>query len=124
MKYSKHTDSRGSFQELHKAGDLSKHWEQISICSLNPGQTRGGHYHLKTWEKYIVIEGKMTVATFILDQDNSDRLVELSNEDDLLDNEIVLVPKVHHTVMSEKGCKFIILASKMFDPKNPDTFKE
>jgi len=124
MKYPKHTDDRGYFQELHKAGDLSDHWKQIAICSIAPGATRGAHYHKVTYEKYIVIEGDMTVKTYHMKQDNSEVVFQLSNENPRLDNEIMLLPWVHHTVTSEKGCKFIILASKMFDPKDPDTYRE
>jgi hypothetical protein len=35
---------------------------------------------------------------------------------------ITIAPYTNHKVSSEKGCKFIIYSSKIFDPKNPDTF--
>ncbi|MDO8659938.1 MAG: WxcM-like domain-containing protein [Candidatus Parcubacteria bacterium] len=122
MKYIKKIDPRGAFQEIYKCENLNDKWKQISICSINPGQTRGSHFHKETLEKYIVIEGKMFVETFHVERNNSYSKIELSNENDFLDNEIDLMPMVHHTVYSEQGCKFLVLSSKVFDFNSTDTY--
>ena len=47
-------NKRGEFAELIKQNNNT----QISYFTINPGQERGGHYHLTKVEKFIPISGK------------------------------------------------------------------
>ena len=55
---------------------------------------------------------------------SNEEVVELSNEVGELNNEIIIMPEIYHTVSSEEGCKFLIFTSNIFDPDNPDTYKK
>ena len=64
MVFEKHIDSRGSFQELFrdKYSPTGFEVKQISQCTINPGETRGGHYHRVMTEAFIVTSGRMTLT--------------------------------------------------------------
>jgi UDP-2-acetamido-2,6-beta-L-arabino-hexul-4-ose reductase len=117
----KHVDVRGEFQELVRASEIGFTPKQVSICTINPGQTRGGHYHKETLEGFVVIEGEM-----ILSQKNANDLDDLSvvattmNRD--INQECHNMPYEWHQVYSEKGCKFLVLLDREFNPENPDTY--
>jgi dTDP-4-dehydrorhamnose 3,5-epimerase-like enzyme len=122
--FEKHIDQRGYFQELYKQS-MSAHTfdiKQISVCSINPGETRGGHYHKKLNEGFIVIEGEMMVT-----------LQHCNDPEDLehwmlMEGQLMFMPQHYiHTVCSaipDQGCKFIVITDKEFDPDNPDTYRK
>ena len=54
FKYNLHTDERGAFAEILKAGDYG----QVSFFTCKPGQTRGEHFHDTKNERFFVVSGK------------------------------------------------------------------
>jgi quercetin dioxygenase-like cupin family protein len=117
MKYPKHEDVRGYFQEIARASDTLHAIRQVGIFSINPGQTRGDHYHRELFETFVVIEGEC-VVTSSLGHSGSLTTKKLAEGDS-----IVFIPLVQHKFYSEKGCKILALANKEFDTKNPDVYK-
>lgn len=75
-KFIKHTDNRGAFVEIMRAGSAG----QSSYSTTVPGITRGNHYHTRKVERFAVISGKASiklrkidseeVIDYILDGDN------------------------------------------------------
>ena len=57
-KLHKKLDARGAFMEILRSEDTGPHpFGQISISIAKPGQTRGGHYHVRKHEWFYVLQG-------------------------------------------------------------------
>ena len=57
VKYTQHTDSRGSFVEVIRLGIGG----QVSFSTTVPEITRGNHYHTRKIERFAVIKGKALI---------------------------------------------------------------
>lgn len=57
IKYTKHTDPRGTFVEVIRLGVGG----QVSFSTTVPGITRGNHYHTRKIERFAVIKGKALI---------------------------------------------------------------
>lgn len=57
VKYTQHTDPRGSFVEIIRLGVGG----QVSFSTTVPGITRGNHYHTRKIERFSVIKGKALI---------------------------------------------------------------
>ncbi len=55
--YVQHTDNRGAFVEIMRAGSSG----QSSYSTTVPGITRGNHYHTRKVERFAVIKGKASI---------------------------------------------------------------
>lgn len=111
-------DDRGIFVEIFKFANDG----QISLATSKPGIMRGNHYHTKKIEKFCVIEGEGELhlknrAT------KQERKYILSGKYPMV---ITILPEeVHDIVNTGNGeMKFLIWANEIFDPENPDTFRE
>ena len=57
IKFTKHTDSRGSFVEIIRLGNGG----QVSFSTTAIGVTRGNHFHTRKIERFAVIKGKALI---------------------------------------------------------------
>lgn len=57
VKYTKHTDNRGSFVEIARTQTNG----QFSFSTTVPGITRGNHFHTRKAERFAVIQGKARI---------------------------------------------------------------
>ena len=57
VKFTQHTDSRGSFVEIIRLGVGG----QVSFSTTVPGITRGNHFHTRKIERFAVIKGKALI---------------------------------------------------------------
>ena len=57
VKYTKHTDNRGSFVEIARTQTSG----QFSFSTTVPGITRGNHFHTRKAERFAVIKGKALI---------------------------------------------------------------
>ncbi|NKI32014.1 NAD-dependent epimerase/dehydratase family protein [Croceivirga thetidis] len=57
VKYTKHTDPRGSFVEIARTQTSG----QFSFSTTVPGITRGNHFHTRKAERFAVIKGKARI---------------------------------------------------------------
>lgn len=106
-----HKDNRGFFQELLR---VSEPFSQVSWFSIEPGQHRGHHYHLKTHECFICIEGEALAS--LGDSDHYE-VVSLKQGDTFITR-----PPQPHGFYSQAGAKLISLSSQHFNPDEPDTY--
>ena len=67
--FTKHTDNRGSFVEIMRAGSAG----QSSYSTTVPGITRGDHFHTRKIERFAVISGKASIK---LRKVNSEEVIE------------------------------------------------
>jgi dTDP-4-dehydrorhamnose 3,5-epimerase-like enzyme len=112
-----HEDDRGIFQELYKANGTFD-VNQISTITINKNKTRGGHYHKETYEQFIILEGKTLFTLENMATNKVERFVLYPRDS------IVVPPNYKHTLYAENYCKVLILCNKVFDPKNPDTYRD
>ena len=64
-KFIKHSDERGAFVEIMRAGSAG----QTSYSTTVPGITRGNHYHTRKIERFAVISGKALIQIRKIDSD-------------------------------------------------------
>jgi UDP-2-acetamido-2,6-beta-L-arabino-hexul-4-ose reductase len=64
-KFTKHSDERGAFVEIMRAGSAG----QTSYSTTVPGITRGNHYHTRKIESFVVISGKALIKIRKIDSD-------------------------------------------------------
>ena len=112
----KNSDDRGIFTEFLK----SEHFGQISFFTINPGSTRGMHYHHQKIEKFLVLQG--TGEFTFEDILTKERNVFVINEEDF--KVIETIPGLSHSIKNISDEKLIVLAyaNEVFDKLNPDTY--
>ncbi|WP_408032616.1 polysaccharide biosynthesis C-terminal domain-containing protein [Tenacibaculum xiamenense] len=64
-KFTMHSDDRGAFVEIMRAGTAG----QSSYSTTVPGITRGNHYHTRKVERFAVISGKALIQLRKIDSD-------------------------------------------------------
>lgn len=109
-------DKRGIFTEIFKNSKFG----QISMFSINPKKTRGGHYHNTKTESFLVIQGR---ATFNLKNLNTykNHKITISSKD----CKIIKIPSgYYHSIknLSNKTCLIIVWANEIFNLNQQDTF--
>ena len=119
MSYPIHRDERGFFQELLKSKLGLAEIRQISIVCVNPGFVRGGHFHKRMVESFVVIDGSMELT---LESKSGEKKVVVMTQEE---NQVVdIVPMVKHTVFSKDGCKFLTVQNALHNPDSPDCFRD
>lgn len=110
-----HRDDRGIFVEVLK----TKHSGQFSFFTINPGVTRGQHYHHSKTEKFIVLKG-MAKFRFknLLTKEFSEFTV---NSEDL--TVVESIPGWAHDISNPFNEEALVMlwANENFNPANPDT---
>lgn len=110
-----HRDERGLFVEILKTPDCG----QFSFFTVNPGKTRGGHYHHTKSEKFLVIKGR---ALFRFRHLLTDELFELHTSGDkpqIVDT----IPGWSHDITNIGNDEMVVMlwANENFDRQRPDT---
>lgn len=112
-------DARGSFTELMKTTSCG----QLSVNIVNPGVTKGEHWHHSKWEFFIVVSGRgliqqrkigsSEVLNFYVDGSNIQA--------------VHMMPGYTHNIINLSKTEPLITvmwANEQFDPNHPDTFSE
>ena len=116
LKFKKNEDQRGNFSELLK----SKINGQVSYCTINPGQTRGNHFHFTKVERFFPIlgKGKIIYKNIVTQKEkkyNFDSRKPLIFE--------TIPGWSHKLVNTTKNLSiFILWTNEIFDIKKPDTY--
>ena len=114
-----HENESGSFQELAHKTDVK--FGQLSILTIKPGFTRGGHYHKRKEEWFCCIHGQCLMKMDNIET-GSERELQLSDKN----REFIKVePWENHFVTNtgEDDCELLIIISEEYDPEDTDTFK-
>lgn len=109
-------DERGKLIEIFKMPDCG----QVYYLTVEPGFTRGNHYHKRKKEKFCVIEGEAKI-TIRKDDDIKEFSVSGSNP------EVIDIPEkwIHNIKnISNKEVKMLAWISEVFNPNDPDTYYE
>ena len=118
VKYTKHSDDRGSFVEIARTETSG----QFSFSTTRPGITRGNHFHTRKAERFAVISGKALIQ---LRKIGSDHIINY--ELDGSNPAYVDMPIWHtHNIKNIGNDELITLfwINEPFDPDNADTYFE
>ncbi len=117
----KHVDPRGFFQELYHFN--GNPYAQVSWFSIAPGQLRGGHYHKKTSELFIVLEGEVQVLQHVLDITPTFEWSMRWTHTLLKQSQVFKVaPPLRHAFYSAEGAKVLAFSTHHFNPNESDTY--
>jgi len=106
-------DERGKLIEIFKMPDFG----QVYYLTVQPGFTRGNHYHERKKEKFCVIEGEAKIT--LENKETKEFLVSGNNP------EVIDIPeKWIHSVknIGDKEVKMLAWISEVFNPNDPDTY--
>ena len=112
--YFNHKDEKGSIVGLVNFGQ----WEELNIIDSLKDAVRGGHYHLKTSELFIILEGRIEVCLENINQGKT-KIVEVNAGDVFL-----IKPRIIHTFTILENSRWINCLSKKIDPKNKDFYRK
>jgi UDP-2-acetamido-2,6-beta-L-arabino-hexul-4-ose reductase len=113
----KRFDSKtGSFCELYKAGDFG----QVSVLTIEPGASRGTHYHHTKVENFHLALGRVELSEH--DSRGGETLVRTIEAG----GSFWTCPGWVHTITNTGGgsAVLVIWANEVFDHDRPDTFKQ
>jgi len=115
-KFVQHTDQRGAFVEIMRAGTSG----QTSFSTTVPGITRGNHYHTRKVERFAVISGKASIK---LRKVNTNEVIEYildGNEPAYVDMPIWYTHNIKNIGNTDLITIFWI--NEPYNPKDADTF--
>ena len=118
-------DARGSFTEFLRTPDRG----QVSVNVSKPGVTKGNHWHMSKWEKFLVVSGTASIKLRRVGEDADgnpypvDEYV-VRGEDMRV---VEMIPGYTHSITNLSDTEDLVTvmwANEPFDPENPDTYYE
>ena len=118
-------DARGSFTEFLRTPERG----QVSVNVSKPGITKGNHWHMSKWEKFLVVSG---TASIKLRRVGKDAEGEPYPVDEYVvrgeDMRVVeMIPGYTHSITNLSDADDLVTvmwANEPFDPENSDTYYE
>ncbi len=117
------TDERGWLAELMRTEDVSNGtFGQLLITTAKPGLEKGGHYHLRKREWYIVLQGKGQIR--IWDKKSSETATLDVDGEHLILVEIPIgfFHSIKNTGVDE--LHVLVYLSEAYNPEDSDTYYE
>ncbi len=118
-------DDRGSFTEFLRTPERG----QVSVNVSLPGITKGNHWHMSKWEKFLVVSGEASIKLRKVGTDaegNPYPVVEyLVSGSDM--RVVEMIPGYTHSITNLSQTQDLVTlmwANEPFDPANPDTYYE
>jgi UDP-2-acetamido-2,6-beta-L-arabino-hexul-4-ose reductase len=117
----KHSDQRGLLLEILKDNEITESMKQVYFSTTKPGAVRGGHYHHRKIEWFSVVKGKAKIICEDITTKDKKEVILTESEPKVLK----IGPPVSHAIhnIGEDDMYLIIVASEVFDPKDPDTYR-
>lgn len=116
-----HCDERGWLSELLHGRDVDhKTFGQLLVTVARPGITKGGHYHLRKEEWFLVVSGKAELRL----RDNvtaEERVIQLG-EGNMKAVQIPLNTAHWIRNVGDDDMYLIAYCNEEFEPGDPDTF--
>ncbi len=118
VKFTKHTDNRGSFVEIARTNSSG----QFSYSTTVPGITRGNHFHTRKAERFAVISGKARIQ---LRKTGTDKVIDYYLDGD--EPAYVDMPIWHtHNIknIGEEELITLFWINEPYNPEDADTYFE
>ena len=118
-------DDRGSFTEFLRTPERG----QVSINVSKPGITKGNHWHMSKWERFLVVSGTASIRLRKVGEDAEgnpfpvDEYV-VSGPDTRV---VEMIPGYSHSITNLSDTEDLVTvmwANEPFDPEDPDTYYE
>ena len=116
IKFTNHTDERGAFVEIMRAGSAG----QTSYSTTVPGITRGNHYHTRKIERFAVISGKASIQIRKIDSDEVFEYILDGAEPAYVDMPIWYTHNIKNIGNTELITLFWI--NEPYNPEDADTY--
>ena len=118
-------DARGSFTEFLRTPDRG----QVSVNVSGPGVTKGNHWHMSKWEKFLVVSGTASIRLRRVgeDADGNPYPVDEYRVTDSDMRVVEMIPGYTHSITNLSDTEDLVTvmwANEPFDPENPDTYYE
>lgn len=117
-KLTPHEDTRGRLIELFKIRGAG----QMFYSTTKPGMTRGNHYHTRKIERFCVIEGRAKIRLRNRETGKIKEYRVLGDKPEIIDMPIHWTHNI--TNVGDNEMKLIVWVNEIFDPKDPDTYRE
>jgi len=115
--YFEHRDEKGYIKGLINFG----RWEEVNIIESEANVIRGNHYHSKTDELFIIIDGKIRIK---LQRVENGKIVGDIEEIIVKKNDVFLIERnVFHIFEILEKSRWINLLSSKIDSENPDILR-
>lgn len=118
-------DLRGSFTEFLRTPERG----QASVNVSKPGITKGNHWHMSKWEKFLVVSGTASIKLRKVGEDAEgnpypiDEYVVCGEDMRVVE----MIPGYTHSITNLSDTDDLVTvmwANEPFDPENPDTYYE
>lgn len=115
------TDERGWLSELLHSRDLEhKSFGQLLVTVAKPGITKGGHYHTRKEEWFMVVSGKGEIK--LMDNQTMEEQIIPVGEQNMVAVQIPLNTSHWITNVGDKDLYLLAYCNEEFDPNDTDTF--
>lgn len=118
-------DARGSFTEFLRTPERG----QVSVNVSKPGITKGNHWHMSKWEKFLVVSGTASIKLKKVGCDAEGNPFPVDeyvvSGSDL--RVVEMIPGYTHSITNLSDTDDLVTvmwANEPFDPENPDTYFE
>ena len=118
-------DQRGSFTEFLRTTDHG----QVSVNVSKPGVTKGNHWHMSKWEKFLVVSGAASIRLRKVGEDVDGNPFPV-DEYTVTGGDmrvVEMIPGYTHSITNLSDTEDLVTvmwANELFDPENPDTYYE
>ena len=118
-------DGRGSFTEFLRTPERG----QVSINVSRPGITKGNHWHMSKWERFLVVSGSASIKLRKVGEDSEGNPFPVdeytvSGSDMRV---VEMIPGYTHSITNLSDTEDLVTvmwANEPFDPESPDTYHE
>ena len=118
-------DDRGSFTEFLRTPERG----QLSINVSRPGITKGNHWHMSKWERFLVVSGTASIKLRKVGEDTEGNPFPVDeyvvSGSDM--RAVEMIPGYTHSITNLSDTEDLVTvmwANEPFDPENPDTYYE
>ena len=113
-----HKDERGELVEIFKIPNVGQTFYATSV----PGAIRGNHYHTRKKETFCVVEGKGKISMRDRESGETKEYMVRGDEPETVEMPLNWTHNIEN--IGEKEMKLIVWTNEVFDPNDPDTYKE
>lgn len=111
-----HTDLRGTLVECVRAGSGG----QAFVSTTKPGVTRGNHFHLRKFERFMVVDGSAEIALRRMFTNEIVRFRVDGQSPGFVDIPTMWTHNI--TAVGDRPAVTFFWSNEQFDPADPDTF--